>query len=324
MNLRRGAAIGAGVATAAGMAYVLERSGARRFRATDEALAKAGRTLPGDLRHHFVPMSDGGRVHAVEHGEGPAVVLVHGITLGVATWAPQLRSLPGRVIAVSQRGHGQSRAGSEGYSFDRLGADLLEVLEALEVRGAVVVGHSMGGMVVQRLAAERPEDLARHGDRLVLVATSAGSTAAARAGAVATVGMVRFLAGAERRGQGPLPRGANVWAARAAFGASPSPADVALVSGMLDAMAPSALAGLVPHLLAFNVREQLGSVAFPVHVMVGTRDLLTPPRTARAIAARVPGSALTVLRGCGHMVMLERPEELAAAIIGTAARGGPR
>ena len=316
MKLRRVAAIGTGLATAAGLAYVLERAGARHYRATEEALAKAGRTLPADLRHHFVAMSDGGRVHAVERGEGPTTVLVHGITLGVGTWAPQLRGLPGRVIAVSQRGHGQSRAGGEGYGFDRLGTDLLEVLAVLEVRDAVVVGHSMGGMVVQQLAVERPEDLARHARRLVLVATGPGPVAPARLGGLATAGAIRALAAAERRGQAPLPQSVSVWAARSAFGAAPSPADVTLLRGMLDAMSPSALSGLLPHLLAFDVRDRLASIGFPVHVVVGTRDLLTPPRTARAITARVPGASLTVLRGCGHMVMLERPDELAAVVEG--------
>lgn len=314
MNLRRGAALGAGVAAAAGTAYVLERAGALRYKASEEALAKAGRTLPADLRHHFVPVSDGGRIHAVERGDGPAIVLVHGITLGVGTWAPQLRTLPGRVIAVSQRGHGQSRAGTEGYGFDRLGADLLEVLAALEVRDAVVVGHSMGGMIAQQLAVDRPADLDRHTRRLVLVATGPGPVAPARIGALLATGSTRALAGAERRGRAPIPGGVSVWAARTAFGAGPSPADVALVRSMLDAMAPSALAGLLPPLLAFDVRHGLRSVHLPVHVVVGTRDVLTPPRTARAIASRVPGAELTVLSRCGHMVMLERPEELAHVV----------
>ena len=318
MKLRRAAAIGSGLATAAGLAYVLERAGARHFQASEETLAASGRTLPADLRHHFVPTSDGGRIHTVERGEGPAIVLVHGITLGVATWAPQLRALPGRVVAVSQRGHGQSRAGAEGYGFDRLGTDLLEVLAALEVRDAVVVGHSMGGMIVQQLAVERPVDLERHVRRLVLVATGPGPVAPVQVRALATAGTTRLLAVAERRGQAPLPQSVSVWAARSAFGAAPSPADVTLLRQMLDAMAPAGLAGLLPHLLAFDVRDRLGSVRLPVHAVVGTRDVLTPPRTARAIASRVPGAGLTVLRGCGHMVMLERPEELAYVVAGRA------
>lgn len=323
MNLRRGAVIGAGIMTAAGLAYVLERAGARRWRADDDAIAAAGLTLPPDLRHHFVPVSDGGRIHAVERGEGRMIVLLHGITLGVGTWAPQLRDLDGRVLALSLRGHGQSRAGTEGYGFQRLATDLLEVMDALHVHDAVLVGHSMGGMVAQLLAVDRPDELARYVRRMVLVATSPGPVATAPIGAAVVAGAGRVLVSAERRGRAPLPSGLTVWGARAAFGVAPSPAEVALVRGMLDAMSPTALAGLLPALAAFDVRSRIGSIRLPTHVVGGTRDVITPPRTLRAISERVPGATATFLPGCGHMVMLERPEELAVAIDGGPGTGSP-
>jgi len=307
VSLRRAAAVGAGVAGGSGLLYLLQRTAAGRWRAGAEELAAAGLTLLADLRHHFVTTSDGGRIHVVERGSaGPTTVLVHGITLSVATWAPQLRALDGRVVAVSQRGHGQSRAGSEGYPFDRLVADLAEVLEALDVRNAVLVGHSMGGMIAQLLALSRPDALSRHVRRLLLVATTAGPVLATPLAGLCSAAATRALTGAERHGRGPLPRSARVWASRIAFGAAPSAAAVELLCGMLDSMSPGALAELLPHLLAFDVRDRLGPVAVPVHVVVGSRDVLTPPRTARAIVDRVPGARLTIFPGCGHMVMLER------------------
>ena len=310
MNLRRAALLGAVAAGGAGLAYLLERTVAARWRVGAEELAAAGLSLPPDLRHHFVTTSDGGRVHVVERGEGPTSVLVHGITLSAATWAPQLRVLPGRVLAVSQRGHGQSRAGREGYTFERLAADLAEVLGALDVRDAVLVGHSMGGMVAQLLALDRPEDLSRHVRRLLLVASTPGPIAAPPFAGLVTAASARALARAERRGRGPFPKSATPWASRVAFGAAPSPAAVELLCGMLDSMSPGALAELLPHLLAFDVRDRLAGMSLPVHVVVGTRDVLTPPRTARGIADRVPGARLTLLPGCGHMVMLERGDTL--------------
>ncbi len=314
MSLRRGAVAGAGVAAGLGLAYAVQRTATLRWQVGADELAAAGRTLPGDLRHHFVAVSDGGRIHAVERGgagiEAPTVVLVHGICLGIATWAPQLRGLGGRVVAVSQRGHGQSQAGADGYRFDRLGTDLLEVLDALDVRDAVLVGHSMGGMIAQLLAVTRPEELAGRVRRLVLVATTPGPLLTAPFSAFITAGTGRVLAAAERRGRGPFPSSLSIWAARTAFGARPSPADIQLLCWMLDAMSPAALAELLPHLLAFDVRERLGSVSLPTHAVVGTRDVLTPARTSRAIAARIPGARLTTLPGSGHMVMLERAEAL--------------
>ena len=306
-------AAAAGMVGALGMAYAVERAGARRWRVDEEALAASGRTLPADLEHHFVPVSDGGRVHAVERGEGPPVVLVAGVTLNVASWAPQLRQLSRRrrVIALSQRGHGQSTAGDAGYGFERLADDLLEVMAALEVTDAVLCGHSMGGMVSQLLASGRPDELRRHVARMVLVATSPGPLAYGPTVAPLGAAVERVLRRAERRGAGLFPADdLGVWATRLAFGARPSPADVELTRSMIDAMSPTALAALVPSLLSFDVRDRLGAVDVPTQVVVGTRDLLTPPRAARAIAARVPGSNLTVLPGCGHMVMLERADEL--------------
>lgn len=287
---------------------------ARRWRAPAGAIAAAGRTMPADIRHHFIEVSDGGRIHVTERGSGDPVVFLHGITLGVATWAPEFRALGGRSIAIAFRGHGQSRAGREGYEFERLAADVLEVLHAIGVEDAVLVGHSMGGMVAQLLAVEHPEELARVARRLVLVATSPGPILLSPLAPFLELTFASALGSAERRGRGPFPRGLTVWAARLAFGRDPRPVDVELLRAMLDAMSPGALASLVPHLLAFNVRDRLGSVALPTTVICGTRDALTPPRTARAIERGIPGATLTTLEGCGHMVMLERVEELCAAL----------
>lgn len=301
---------GGGVAACGAALYVAQRAAPTRWRAGPDERSGAFLTLPADLRHRFVATSDGGRIHVVERGEGPATVLVHGITLGVATWAPQLRDLGGRVVALSQRGHGESRAGSGGYGFDRLGADLLETLDAVDVRDAVLVGHSMGGMVAQLLAVTRHHELAARVRRLVLVATTPGPVAATPLAALLGPAAALALAGAARYRRRPLPPPATVWAARLAFGASPRRADVELLASMLDAMSPGALAQLVPHVLYFDARDRLGAVALPTHVVVGTRDVLTPQRTARELARRVSGAALTVLPGSGHMVMLERPVAL--------------
>lgn len=310
-----GVAAGAGAAVV-GTAYALGRR-ARRWRAGADALAAAGLDLPGDLLHHHCTVGDGGSVHVVERGAGPPLVLVHGVTLGVEVWAPELRRLvPGhRVLAVGQRGHGSSVAGAEGYSLERLADDLCEVLAQLDVSDAVLVGHSMGGMVALLLAVRRPEELRRHVGGLVLVSTSAGPlvpgpvTGPVRAGLGAAAG--RRLASAALHGRGILPGGSvATWMARASFGAHPGAPEVELARGVIERMSPEAMAGLLGPLLAFDVHDRVGEVRLPTHVVVGTRDVLTPPHQARALVRSIPGAELTVLPGCGHMVMLERPGEL--------------
>jgi pimeloyl-ACP methyl ester carboxylesterase len=315
---RRVVAAGAVVAMAgAGAAYALEKTAVRRWRADPEALAAAGRAMPGDVRHHFLSMDDGGRLHVVERGEGPTLVFVHGVTLGVGIWVAQFQQLGGahRVIAVGQRGHGQSLAGDDGYSIERLGRDLRSVLEQLGVEQAVLVGHSMGGMVVQRLAVSEPAALARHAAGLGLVATTPGGTVPGGplGGGLGWATMTLAAQGigyAERRGQGLVPHhDLGAWATRLSFGSAPKAADVELSRSMLAAMSPSAMHGLLEPLVTFDVRSELERIGLPTRVVVGTRDLLTPVRMGRLLAERIPGAQLEVYPGCGHMVMLERDVE---------------
>ncbi len=309
------------VAATGATAYTLQRRTARRWQVDPGALAGTVRDLPADLVHHTVEVSDGGALHVVERGQGTPVVLVHGVTLGVATWAPQLHSLSGghRVIAIGQRGHGRSVAGSDGYGFDRLADDLAEVLASLDVTGAVLVGHSMGGMVAQTLALRAPGELRRRVDHLVLLATAAGPMVPTPLGALVAAGLAqgagRRLRAADRRGRPLVPQDdLAAWATRASFGAHPDPHDLALLRGMLTAMSPGAMAELMAPLLAFDVHRRLPEIDLPTTVVVGTRDLLTPPRAARVMAAGIPGAELVTLPGCGHMVMLERPAELDALL----------
>ena len=204
------AAVGVGAAAAGAGVGALVRAN-RRWQVDPTSPEALDRMLPADVVDHVVTVGDGGKIHVVERGQGPPVVLVHGVTLGVAVWAPQLRRLADqghRVIAVGQRGHGRSSAGEGGYSLERLADDLHEVLEALDVTGAVLVGHSMGGMVAQLAALRKPDEFGRHVAGLVLLATSAGPTHH-RAGSAARVAGVadrwRRSGAAAGRAQRPRP-----------------------------------------------------------------------------------------------------------------------
>jgi non-heme chloroperoxidase len=314
---RRATALAAGVGMGlAGAGYLVRRLTANASDA-EAALVAAGRALPVDLTHRYVPTGDGGRIHVVQRGSGPPVVLVHGVGLGVAVWAPQLRHLAAnhQVTAIGLRGHGQSVAGSAGYTFDRMAEDVYEVLQALSIRDGVMVGHSMGGMVVLTLAVQRPRDLGVHVGGLVLVGTSAGPLVPGPVGPlvapVLMAGGARGLRYSDRRGGSAFDRrDITAWITRSNFGSHPRPADLQLVRSMVSTMSPSTLAGLLGPLLTFDLRRRIGEIDLPTRVVVGSRDLLTPPRAARTIAQRIPDATLSVLRGCGHLVMLERAREL--------------
>jgi pimeloyl-ACP methyl ester carboxylesterase len=106
-------------------------------------------------------LSRDGTVLAYEDaGAGePPVVLVHGIACHRAFMAPQAQFLRARhrVVAIDLRGHGDSNAPRQRYTIDGLADDVGWVCEQLEVKHAVLVGHSLGGLVALELAAARPD-----------------------------------------------------------------------------------------------------------------------------------------------------------------------
>ena len=308
-------ALAAGAGALAG--YAGQRHLSKRWRADQTAMEAAGLVLDDRLVHHQIPVSDCGSIHVVETGAGPPIVLVHGLTLSVITWARQLNGLSAnhRVIAIDQRGHGPSAAGTDGYGLDRLAEDVIEVLEALDVTGAVLVGHSLGGMVTMTAAINSRDRLADHVAGLALVATSSHPLA----GVPVPPSVIdrlsargeRSLGRAERRGH-PAIRGASMltWSMRVAYGNRPDPTAIELGRTMMAAMSPASLGSLMRGIGSFKLKDRLGTIDLPTRVVVGTRDVLTPPRHAMAIAEGIPHAELVVLPGTGHMVMLERPEEL--------------
>ncbi len=153
--------LGVGVALAAGPGRraLVGRIGDRVVPGIDDTWFD----LPEDVEHRDVPTHDGGSVHVVEHGSGRPLVLLHGVTLAAEVWAPIMHLVGDRfrVIALDVRGHGRSVVGDDGIGRVPAAHDLATVLDALDVRDAVVMGHSMGGMILGRFCGDFPEVL-RH------------------------------------------------------------------------------------------------------------------------------------------------------------------
>ena len=112
-----------------------------------------------------------GKLHYTERGEGPVVLLIHGLAGDLSAWTAQLDALSDRyrVIAFDNRGAGQSTQVDEPESTEAMAGDSLELLDQLGVESAQVVGRSMGGAIAQHMALEAPDRI----DSLVLCASFA-------------------------------------------------------------------------------------------------------------------------------------------------------
>ena len=107
-----------------------------------------------------VTLPDGVRLHYRRQGpqSGPAIVLLHGYSDSSLSFTRIMPLLPPeqRVIAVDLRGHGDSDRPADGYRMHDLAADVIQMMDALNVPSAVVVGHSMGSFVAQALVERAP------------------------------------------------------------------------------------------------------------------------------------------------------------------------
>ena len=231
-----------------------------------------------------------------------------------------------RVLAWDMRGHGQSRAGSDGVSLPATANDLATLLRELDLDDAVLVGHSMGGMTIGHFVRDHRETLDARVDALYFVATSASTiTKAFSRGNLRTIyGLAgRLLVEGLRNPSPKYPWPDNDLSAvllRTAFGSNATADMIEAVRRMSADMATASMIEAGNALAAHDVRDVLPSVDLPAAVIVGDVDRITPPGHAREIASLVPGAALTELPDIGHQVMQEAPEALVDGIDALVAR----
>lgn len=307
------AAVGLGAAVAAERLLI-----GRPRRRLDPATVEAFR-FPDDATHHRVPTGDGAALHVVERGSGRPLVLLHGITLSARTWHYQFEDLADdhRLVAVDLRGHGTSEPGDSTWSLAELADDLARVFTMLDLRDAVLVGHSMGGMVALRFVLDHADLVTDRVRGLVLMSTSGGPVvrlAAYQALADAiTPTAKRALSLGDRIPGGLFARNdLSYLIFRLGMGRDVAPEHVEL-NRLMTAETPIAVwSELIGQVAGFDVRERLSEIDLPALVMVGTRDLLTPPAFARQLVAGLPrAEPLAAFVGAGHMLMLERRVEVA-------------
>jgi 3-oxoadipate enol-lactonase len=207
-----------------------------------------------------------------------------------------------RVVRYDFRGHGLTEAAKPPYSADDLARDLVGLLDALEIRQAIVCGISVGGIIAQNLALS-------HADRvraLVLCDTGAriGSVESWRQridkvrneGVDSLVGMTMerwFSAGFRER----------------------RTADVRGYSTMLRQSSVEGYAGVCAALRDTDFRQSITRVKIPTLVLCGAEDIATPPELGRELAGLIPGAQFSLIEKAAHLPCIEQPEAVAQRMI---------
>ena len=264
--------------------------------------------------------------------QGPplTVVFCHGYCLNQDSWHFQRAAFQDglRLVFWDQRSHGRSergRSGAQGepVSIDRLGGDLKAVIDAVAPTGPLVlVGHSMGGMTVMALADQYPELIRERVVGAAFIGTTAGSWSGNSLGLPAygakmlhrvAPGVLRALGRQAELVERTRRLGSDLTSAlyrRYSFGTEQvDPAVERFALRMLESTPIDVVAEFFP---VFDQHEKAAALAafqdVPTLVLVGTRDLLTPPSHSEAIAAELPDAELVIVQDAGHLVMLECPE----------------
>ncbi|GAT68022.1 alpha/beta hydrolase [Planomonospora sp. ID91781] len=330
MAARRTATRAALAGLAVGVA--LGAAGRRRSRERSEAALGGHRGRPVT-----VTVDDGVQLAVdIEEAGSPefAVVFAHGWTMNRHCWHFQREAFKGRgtLVFYDQRGHGGSAAGAPGAcTIDRLGDDLAAVIERAVPEGlpVVLVGHSMGGMTIMAFAERHPGLLASRVAGVALLSTSSGRLRESTFGLPGPVGRLapvvtpivfdRLRARAELIDRSvALRTRTNLPVTRyVAFGPGARRDHVRFVTEMVATTPTEVMVGFFNDFLVHDKSGALAALgSVETLVMVGARDRLTPKVHSHRIAEAVPGARLQIVPGAGHMIGLERPEVVNAALSG--------
>ncbi|HVW43115.1 MAG TPA: alpha/beta hydrolase [Amycolatopsis sp.] len=263
------------------------------------------------------------------------VVGVHGFALSQRSWHFQRRDLSAlalprvRQVYYDHRGHGASGAAAEATStIEQLAQDLDSVLRAAAPDGPIVLmGHSMGGMVIMELAQRNPGLFAERVSGVAFIATAAGEVGGRglsrsllskynplTRGVGGLAGWQPVLVEFVRAAGGQLTRAAI---RRLAFGSRE--VHPTIVDFLLEMLAVTPVRGLTNFIDTLGSHNRYAALAGlkHAHVLVihGDADRITPFSHAERIVAELPDAELARVRGAGHMVQLEQPDVVNSHLI---------
>ncbi len=251
------------------------------------------------LRHVAV---DGIRLHVAEAGEGPALVLLHGLSASHHNWEYTIPAFADRfrVIAPDLPGHGRSEKPDAPYTIDFYAGIVRSLGRELGIDEAIVLGNSLGGQIAVELAVQYPVWTRA----LVLAAPAGGFAAALRA-----FGWVVSAGATPRVLRMTLPRALD-----RCFYEPASPACVERRRLLAERLAHEdfpAFARAVARSLAGAIaagQQALHRVNQPTLLVWGRQDRLVALSGSRRVVRQVPHARLVVFDRCGHLPMLEQPK----------------
>lgn len=248
---------------------------------------------------------NGNYLNVSDQGPKDAPVLVFSNSLGTdfRLWDDMLAEMPGRyrIIRYDKRGHGLSEGPTGPYFMGDLVSDLAGILDALGLKNVVLVGLSIGGMIAQGLAAERPDLLK------AVVFSNTGAKIGTPQIWDERLEMVR-KGGIEALAEGTLGR----WFSED-FRTN-RPGDLAYWKNMLCRTWVHGYMGCAAAISETDLFDSTARLTLPTLGIAGSEDGSTPPDMVRELTEIVAGAEYHLIRGAGHLPCVENPKEYASVL----------
>jgi 3-oxoadipate enol-lactonase len=257
------------------------------------------------MKELFITTGDGCRIAYRFHGpaDKPVLLLSNSIGTDLSMWDPQIEAFTKhfRVLRYDSRGHGASDVPAGPYSVERLGRDVIELLDALKISRVHFCGLSLGGIVGQWLGIHAPERI----DRLILCNTSSYLGPAEQwNGRIASVLKADPTETAEMFLRNWFPP---------ALLETNNPIIAGIRAGLLATDAQG-FAGSYAAVRDMDMRRTIKLISSPTLVIGGQYDTVTLPGHSELIAAAIPGAKLVMLPVV-HLTNLESPDAFMHAVL---------
>ena len=233
-----------------------------------------------------------------EAGQGETIIFIHGLGENASSWRHQLGHFSPnyRVVAMDLRGHGRSGDGEEFITMELFSRDILQLMDYLQIERAHFVGHSMGGLISQEIAAHHPE-------RMITMVLS--DSAGYYPPPLGTTGLETRLANIERL---TMEEMADVIAAGACRSGAPSEV-LQEVKNLFAANRKEPYRQATISTLQADYRAFHNNMQMPALLLVGEYDQTTPLAYAEFLQSALAASRLAVIPNAAHMTKLENPQE---------------
>ena len=259
------------------------------------------------------------KVHYEDRGTGKTLVLLHGWGFDHTSWIPVMDRLTHRyrLIAVDIRGHGRSQKSTLPYTMQDLSNDLFEFISGLSLNEPpILVGHSLGGMVVQQLAVDHPEVA----EKLIVLDSDLNGPAAVRHFMMAIAHLSAGIMRATGSWMG-IKRSMRLYQkvlSQVAYSKAWRKENRGLLKEAAAQFEKNSERELVWSLLAYASRpdlsQDLQKLSCPTLLVRGSKDLIMTQSKMEALSLAIPKPRLLVIPGAGHMVVVEQPDSIASVI----------